>query len=57
MASQLLKDFDSFTILESFPFLFKKGGHCYEELMRSYGHKLKDHSHVQFNEIPNIVFR
>ena len=37
--------------------MFKKGGHCFEELLRSHGGNLKDNTHVQFAEMPNVVFR
>jgi hypothetical protein len=52
-----MKDSSTFDELSNFPNLFKKGGYCYEELIRSYGNKLKDNMHVQFSEMQDVVFR
>ena len=48
---------DTFNELQHFPHLFKKGGYCFDELVRSYGNQLKDNMHVQFAEMPDIIFR
>ncbi|XP_019851334.1 PREDICTED: deubiquitinating protein VCIP135-like isoform X2 [Amphimedon queenslandica] len=56
-SSALVKDIDSFGLIECYPYLFRKGGHCYEELMRANGGNIKDHSHAQFAEIPSVTFR
>ena len=53
----LIQEVDAFDQLQHQPRLFVKGGHCYEELQRSYGKKLRDGMHVQFAEMTDIVFR
>ena len=53
----LIQEVDAFDQLQHQPHLFVKGGHCYEELQRSYGKKLRDGMHVQFAEMTDIVFR
>ena len=53
----LIQEVDAFDQLQHQPRLFVKGGHCYEELQRSYGKKLHDGMHVQFAEMTDIVFR
>ncbi len=55
--TSLLTEIDPFQQLQNFPNLFCKGGHCYEELLRSYGNRLTDGMHVQFAEISNITFK
>ena len=47
-----------FILVECYPSLFRKGGHCYEELMRTNAEEtVKDFSHVRFPEFPSITFR
>ena len=54
--TSLLSGHNTFQQLQKFPHLFEKGGHCYEELKRSYGNRLVDGMHVQFAEISDINF-
>ena len=53
---QMLGEVDLWSLAQHQPQLFRKGGDYYEQVMRSYGSQLKDHTHFQFKEFSDKTF-